>query len=463
MDHALHNSAGPIAEHSNLNPTVSTEASSATTNVSMIEREKVEEYRRRQSPSFPSPKSILHVHNPSDGSVLLDHNGKPVSVDKILATKPLRGELSTRRGPGNKQLTYISGDGVTRTLNDIFGYDGWNLDITNVQKEDSIRDDKTGKFTVVYTARVRVTHRASGSYREDCGAGDSTDRCFATAISHALKASVTDAMKRAARHFGDKLGNSLYQGAFTINKAPLTLKDALDKCDIERANTKFGFKPAVTPMSTDRNPEPVVSESTSSTTNVHIGTPVPQEKVVPPPAQVLPASSNVSLKARSMSLASHPAVPSNAAPQVANNPAPYHDHQLHVTRGVLHSRNNDARNMQVIPVASPAFQPQAPPTPLESLRNCTLFAPENCEFVQTTTPRTKDVLVRPQSSYGRPASTNCDANDRRTSVGSGNPIQSAPHVTPIQKQTDLKRATSVQPTEAPAAKRTAINPYGRQN
>ena len=28
-----------------------------------------------------------------------------------------------------------------------------------------------------------------------------------TAIAHAMKASVTDAMKRAARHFGDKLGN----------------------------------------------------------------------------------------------------------------------------------------------------------------------------------------------------------------------------------------------------------------
>jgi DNA repair and recombination protein RAD52 len=28
-----------------------------------------------------------------------------------------------------------------------------------------------------------------------------------TAIANALKASITDAMKRAARHFGDKLGN----------------------------------------------------------------------------------------------------------------------------------------------------------------------------------------------------------------------------------------------------------------
>ena len=61
-----------------------------------------------------------------------------------------------------------------------------------------------------------------------------------TAISHALKGSITDALKRAARHFGEKLGNTLYSGTFTINKAPVTLRDALDQYDKERADSKFG-------------------------------------------------------------------------------------------------------------------------------------------------------------------------------------------------------------------------------
>lgn len=152
-------------------------------------------------------KKVQWVYNPVDGSVLRDHNGVPLSVDRLLATKPLRHELSTRPGPGNKKLTYISGDDVSRTLNDVFGFDGWDLDIQDVSRVDSSKDPKTGKHTVVYTARVRVTHKASGAYKEDCGAGDSTDRVYGTAIAHALKASITDAMKRAARHFGDKLGN----------------------------------------------------------------------------------------------------------------------------------------------------------------------------------------------------------------------------------------------------------------
>lgn len=152
-------------------------------------------------------QALQWVYNPSDGSILRDTNGKPVSVNRILATKPLKSELSTRPGPGNKKLTYLSGDGVTRTLNDIFGYNGWNLDITQVTREECIKDPSSHKYSVVYTARVKLTHRASGSYREECGTGDAVDKHFGTAVGHALKGSITDAMKRAARQFGDKLGN----------------------------------------------------------------------------------------------------------------------------------------------------------------------------------------------------------------------------------------------------------------
>ena len=179
------------------------------------------------------------VRNP-DGTPLLDHNQRPISIDKILATKPLRAELSSRPGPGGRKLTYMSGDGVTRTLNDIFGFDGWCLDIKDTKREECMKDDK-GRFHVAYTATVRVTHRQSGTYKEDCGAGDSIDKSLGTAISHSLKGAVTDGMKRAARHFGDKLGNSLYQGGFNMSKAPATLKGALDAYDIERAKSKFGF------------------------------------------------------------------------------------------------------------------------------------------------------------------------------------------------------------------------------
>jgi DNA repair and recombination protein RAD52 len=69
-----------------------------------------------------------------DGSMLLDHKSRPITIAKILATKPLRHELATRPGPGNRKLTYMSGDSVTRILNDVFGFDGWCLEVKSANR-----------------------------------------------------------------------------------------------------------------------------------------------------------------------------------------------------------------------------------------------------------------------------------------------------------------------------------------
>lgn len=186
---------------------------------SIVEQACLQDYRPPGSQYYPSPskqqqklpphlaKPVQFVYNPGDGTVLRDNHGRPVTVAKLLATKPLRHEILTRPGPGGKKLTYMSGESITRTLNDIFGFDGWDLSITRTQREEILKDDKSGKFTACYTSQVRLTHKLSGAFREDCGAGDATDRSFGTAVANALKASITDALKRAARHFGDKCGN----------------------------------------------------------------------------------------------------------------------------------------------------------------------------------------------------------------------------------------------------------------
>ena len=77
---------------------------------------------------------------------------------------------------------------------------------------------------------------------EDCGAGDAIDRSLGTASGHAIKGAITDAMKRAARHFGEKTGNALYHSGFKMSCAPATLKDAFEQFDIQRAQDRFGFQ-----------------------------------------------------------------------------------------------------------------------------------------------------------------------------------------------------------------------------
>ncbi len=179
----------------------------------------------------PSPSD--YVRNPTDFSVAVDHNGIPITIDRLLATKPLQGDCQTRPGPGGKELTYMSGDAVTRNLNMIFGYNQWSLHIVKSEKSVCIevenpRVSGSKLWHVSYSAHVRITHLPSGSYREDIGCGDVIDRSLVVADQNAVKASITDAMKRAARHFGDKLGNSLYDSEFNMRNAPKSLREALD-------------------------------------------------------------------------------------------------------------------------------------------------------------------------------------------------------------------------------------------
>jgi recombination DNA repair RAD52 pathway protein len=170
-------------------------------------------------------------------NLMLDSKGEPITVARILGTKPIRGDLQTRPGPGGKKLLYMSGESVSRSLNDIFGYDGWDLKIIKTEQTvcEKQQSSSTLKWCVAYIAHVRIIHSPSGTIKEDIGAGDSVDKHLPTAIQHAIKASITDATKRAARHFGDKLGNILYQGNFSINSAPRTLGEALQQYDQQRA------------------------------------------------------------------------------------------------------------------------------------------------------------------------------------------------------------------------------------
>lgn len=174
-----------------------------------------------------------YVRTPSDGSILLDHNGKHVTVDRILATKPLRSDLFTRPGPGRRELVYLAGESVISSLNQVFGHDGWNLQVLETQQV--MREQAGDRWNVAYNAHVRITLVGSGTYREDYGTGDSMDRNLATALQMALKGSITDAIKRTARHFGDKMGNCLYRSDFNINDAPATLNEALDLYDEEHS------------------------------------------------------------------------------------------------------------------------------------------------------------------------------------------------------------------------------------
>ena len=57
-----------------------------------------------------------------DGTQMRDHKSQLVYKSQFLSTHPLWSDCKERVGYGGKKFTYVSGDGVIRTMNAIFGH-----------------------------------------------------------------------------------------------------------------------------------------------------------------------------------------------------------------------------------------------------------------------------------------------------------------------------------------------------
>ncbi|ORY48045.1 recombination protein Rad52 [Rhizoclosmatium globosum] len=134
--------------------------------------------------------------------------------------------LSQRAGPGGSKLVYISGSRVISLANEIFGFDGWSHSIvsTEIDFVDTSRDGTSVSLGI--STVVRVTLR-DGTSHEDVGYGSIENaRSKGAAFDKAKKESVTDAIKRALRSFGNVMGNCTYnnelaQRIFKMQKLPV--------------------------------------------------------------------------------------------------------------------------------------------------------------------------------------------------------------------------------------------------
>jgi len=78
------------------------------------------------SSSQPPSKQLIDTTNEPmknyDGSLMRDTNSQIVYKSQFLSTHPLLSDCKERVGYGGKKFTYVSGDGVIRDMNTIFGY-----------------------------------------------------------------------------------------------------------------------------------------------------------------------------------------------------------------------------------------------------------------------------------------------------------------------------------------------------
>ena len=139
-------------------------------------------------------------------------DGLPPAVTQAL-TEPLNEELvSQRKGRKGRVFDYLEGHVVIDQANEIFGYGGWGYELVGDVTLHQIEtvDSETGEIGTArgYSAPVRVTV-AGALPRTDLGVHPVVEDNF-DGHDTAMKAAVTDGMKRAFRSFGVQFGNGFY-------------------------------------------------------------------------------------------------------------------------------------------------------------------------------------------------------------------------------------------------------------
>lgn len=104
---------------------------------------------------------------------------------------------------------YIEGWHCINELNRIFGFDGWSYTINLIRDDcrEVTKNDKT-QWQASYTCICTLV--VGGVTRQDVGFGSGFAASIGDAIEGATKEAVTDALKRAARTFGNPFGLALY-------------------------------------------------------------------------------------------------------------------------------------------------------------------------------------------------------------------------------------------------------------
>ena len=123
--------------------------------------------------------------------------------------------IAQRRGGKGQMVPYLEGYQAINQANRIFGYGQWGAELVGpVGYRELTRTHRgTGEVSTagMYWASVRV-HVRGCEPRSDVGCAFTADDSL-EAHDTAIKAAVTDAMKRALRQFGDQFGNALYDRA----------------------------------------------------------------------------------------------------------------------------------------------------------------------------------------------------------------------------------------------------------
>ncbi|MBS0251528.1 MAG: hypothetical protein JSR78_10760, partial [Proteobacteria bacterium] len=131
------------------------------------------------------------------------------SQNKLLKAKLRRRHVKTREIDG-ETLSYIEGWHVIAEANRIFGFEKW--DRQTLAPHCHWANQQAGQTTCFYSTKVRISVRTGDTVTVREGLGTGLGRSQHPEVAHelAIKASETDATKRALATFGNAFGLALY-------------------------------------------------------------------------------------------------------------------------------------------------------------------------------------------------------------------------------------------------------------
>jgi recombination DNA repair RAD52 pathway protein len=165
--------------------------------------------------------------------VYQEHQGFSPEQEDALKQMLQQSRIKQRKGGWdketgkNKMLSYIPGHDAIATANRIFGFGRWGYKIIS-RTHEVCKDEKKGEIEY-YTADVELMVAGSLFPFPGDGVGIVTAPYTVEMHEKARKEAVTDALKRALRHYGDQFGLSLYdEDNFVEDESgnPVRVKDA---------------------------------------------------------------------------------------------------------------------------------------------------------------------------------------------------------------------------------------------
>lgn len=154
----------------------------------------------------------------------------PLTPEQIKALQAPLDPANVKKPSGSfgPKGDYIEGWHAINELNRVFGFDGWSYTID--LRQDDLREGKTSKgdpqWQAAYTCICTLT--VAGVTRQDVGFGSGFAKGIGDAIEGATKEAATDALKRAARTFGNIFGLALYDKERTNVSSPPPAKREID-------------------------------------------------------------------------------------------------------------------------------------------------------------------------------------------------------------------------------------------